>query len=160
VKRGGAMIGLSLYNGFFRFLSGFEGDPTAGDSPLQPTGENWLDFIVRYFWIVALILVFITVLVVYLVYFKVKKGEIIPMSEEAIAYVINHLGGMENIIGAGIDGGRLRFIVKQLNRCDLVAIKDLGALGVFVAGNTIKLMFPFDATALIEKINEGRKGDL
>jgi len=140
-----------LFYVLLRFLDDFEA-PDDANVPGAEDGVSFLDILVKNFWWAALIIVVVTVGVIWLVYFRKSRKKPQPMSEESIVYVIDHLGGIENLKGASQDGARLAFTLKNLKRADLDAIKDLGAMGIFVAGNTIKLMFPFDASALIDRI--------
>jgi phosphotransferase system IIB component len=138
-------------------LGEFEVDPTDGTSPINNAPEGWLDQFMSTAGWVALIFGLVAVIVFIFIAFKYKKTEIKPMSQDAIEYVITSLGGNSNLVSADSDGQRLRFTVKNVSSCDLVAIKDLGASGIFVSGNQVKLMFPFDATQLIISIQQLKK---
>ncbi len=141
-------------------LDEFEIDP--GNNSGTPSGDAvaWLDEFMKILPYVALVLALVAVIVVLFIAYKYKTTKIQPMSEEAIQYCLEHLGGMDNIILADHDGARIRFQVKQVSKCDLVAIKDLGALGIFVSGNNIKMMFPFDAMALLTTIQTAKREGL
>lgn len=141
-------------------LDEFEIDPGNGSGETTGDAIAWLDEFMKVLPIVAIVLALIAVIVVVFIAYKYKTTKIKPMSEEAIQYCLEHLGGMDNILLADHDGSRIRFQVKQVSKCDLVAIKDLGALGIFVSGNNIKMMFPFDAMALLTTIQTAKKEGL
>lgn len=140
-------------------LNALDPSPSDGDTSAPDLGVAWLDELVKNLWWLIIVTVVFIVFIIYITYFRKSKAKIPVMSEEAIALVVTSLGGPANLIGSSMDGARLSFKVKNIRICDLDAIKQLGALGIFVGGNTIKLMFPFEAGALVDQINNLVKGD-
>jgi len=78
-----------------------------------------------------------------------KKKEHLPvMSPDEVNAFILTLGGKDNIKQVKIDGNRLRFELVSLKHCDYEGLKKLGAAGIFVSGNQVKLMLKDQAQAL------------
>ena len=90
---------------------------------------------------------------------KRPKKTLILIDDKTINDMILHLGGIGNIVQASKDGARLSFKVRSTSKCNLTVIKESGALGIFVTGTTIKMMFPYDATPLIQYINQLLRGE-
>jgi phosphotransferase system IIB component len=80
-----------------------------------------------------------------------------PLDEEIITGFICNLGGIANIQLASQDGARLKFTVIDIDKCNLEAIRNLGAMGIFVSENIIKMMVPINADCLIARINQNKK---
>jgi len=80
-----------------------------------------------------------------------------PLDEEIITGFICNLGGIANIQLASQDGARLKFTVIDIDKCNLQAIRNLGAMGIFVSENIIKMMVPINADCLIARINQNKK---
>jgi phosphotransferase system IIB component len=143
-----------------RVLGEFDPNPS-GDGDPNPSmdGVAWLDELMNNLWWLIIVTVIFIVFIVYVTYFRKTKAKIPLMSEEAISLVIKSLGEESNLHSASIEGARLSLKVKNIKICDLESIKQLGALGIFVSGNSIKLMFPFDASDLVNRINSLVKGE-
>lgn len=90
---------------------------------------------------------------------KQNPSKIPVIDQSSIDEIINYLGGINNIISASIDGARISIKVKSSSLCQLDKIKAIGALGIFVAGTTIKMMLPYDSQNLIHQINHMIKGE-
>jgi len=103
--------------------------------------------------------VLLVLILIFLIKHHKKVQKPITMAQESIDSIIQKLGGITNIKAASIEGARLSFKVHNSKACDLIAIKASGALGIFVSGQTIKMMFPYDAQALIDTINQMLKGE-
>ena len=76
-----------------------------------------------------------------------------PLSEEEINAVINLFGGKENIKAITKEGSRYSFKLDKVEKCNLEKIKEFGATGVFVSGDVVKLIFPFNADVIMEKFS-------
>jgi len=106
-----------------------------------------------YFWVLAVLgSAAIGVLVFWLI--RPKKTVIRPIDDLVIDATIVRLGGIANLLQADKDGARLKFTVKNVDHCDLAALRDNGAMGVFVSGNVVKFMLTSDADRLISRIKE------
>ena len=79
------------------------------------------------------------------------------LSEEQIQLYVDLLGGYTNLLQAKMEGNRISFTVFSPRNANLEGLKAAGANGIFVSGNQIKLMFSFDATLLVERINNPLK---
>ncbi len=88
-----------------------------------------------------------------------KKTGLRPIEDGMVQTMIRHLGGIGNLIEAAKDGARLRFTVQSVDACDLNALRDDGAMGVFVSGNNVKFMITSDADRLVETIRSAKRGD-
>jgi phosphotransferase system IIB component len=62
--------------------------------------------------------------------------------------VLSLLGGKANIINVAQQGSRITLWVSDQSRCDYQKLKELGATGVFISGDTIKIMWPNEAQEL------------
>jgi len=62
--------------------------------------------------------------------------------------VLSFLGGKANIINVAQQGSRITLWVSDQSRCDYQKLKELGATGVFISGDTIKIMWPNEAQEL------------
>jgi len=62
--------------------------------------------------------------------------------------VLSLLGGKANIINVAQQGSRITLWVSDQSRCDYQKLKELGATGVFISGDTIKIMWPNEAHEL------------
>jgi len=72
--------------------------------------------------------------------------------------VVENLGGIVNIVTASLDGSRVKFQIKDIEVTKLDAFKEIGATGVFISGNNVKMVLPFNAQTLVDKINSDKSG--
>ncbi len=113
---------------------------------------------IDYWWVIPVSLVMSFMLFYAFLRRREVAGEdIIPMSDEKVAYVIKALGGRKNINDFGITGSRVRFTLENVKAANLESLQDAGATGVFVAGNTVKCMFQEDPTNLVIALRENEK---
>lgn len=110
---------------------------------------DWLNE--NYWWPVILFLVALVVILklVMMQPKASKKITTVDKSEEVIPY----LGGIDNIIKASLDGNRVKFQVKDIDIVMLEGFKELGASGIFISGNNVKMVLPFSAQMTVDKIN-------
>jgi phosphotransferase system IIB component len=111
--------------------------------------SSWLKQ--NYWWLLLVLLVIVALAIKLLT--GSKKVKTVDMADELITEIIDYFGGTSNLKSASKDGSRLRITVVDVKKCQLEEIKNLGATGVFVTGNQVKLMFPFPVEKLVEKIN-------
>ncbi|MDP3130481.1 MAG: hypothetical protein Q8N15_03990 [Bacillota bacterium] len=81
--------------------------------------------------------------------FAKRKKRPAPIPEERIERIVPLLGGPGNIRKASSEGGRAAFTLIDLKKADLTGVQELGATGIFVAGTTVKALFPFDVENLV-----------
>lgn len=117
-----------------------------------PLFQSWL------FWVLAILGSCIIGIVIAFVLLP-KKQKIRPVSDETIAGIIKNLGGIQNIKDVAQDGARIKFVIHDLDQCNLNEIRLLGAVGVFVSGNAVKFMLVNNADRLIEEIHLLKKGE-
>jgi phosphotransferase system IIB component len=115
-------------------------------------------FSLWYFWVLA-VLGSGAVGVLFFFLIRPKKPILRPVNDAFIDSTILRLGGMDNLLRADQDGARLKFTVKNLDHCDLNALRDNGAMGIFVSGNVVKFMLTTDADKLISRIQEHLAGE-
>ena len=112
--------------------------------------STWLQ---DYFWLIIIVAVVLTAIITYSIYHrKPKKMKQIPVEDEKIQAFIECYGGLDNIDSIELDGRRLKL---QLNHVDLVDIdrfKSLGATGIFISGNQVKMVLPYDMQKLVDYI--------
>ena len=115
---------------------------------------EWLNN--NYWWPIALFLAAAFVIVKILLMRPRKKADVnsLQYAEE----IVNNLGGLDNIILASIDGSRVKFQVREIESANLDAFKAIGATGVFISGKNVKMVLPFDAKDLVDKINSDING--
>ncbi len=116
----------------------------------EPTYLDWLN---KNFWWPVILCVLIVLIGFYFIYVHKPKPKLKPLSEEEISLIINLFGGEANIKGVSKEGSRYSFILKNVEKCNLEKIKDLGATGVFVSGNAVKLIFPFNGDVIMNKFS-------
>jgi phosphotransferase system IIB component len=111
-----------------------------------------------WFWVAA---VLFSLAVGIAVFFLIRPKKAIrrPIEDATIQTLIAHLGGIANVTEADKDGARLRFTVRSVEACNLGALRDHGAMGVFVSGNNVKFMLPSESDRLVETIRSAKRGE-
>jgi len=115
---------------------------------------NWLNK--NYWWPIVLILVALLVVVKVFI-LKPKDKKEIDFNEQS-EDIINYLGGINNIKQVTLDGNRVKFKVHNIEITNLEAFKSIGATGVFISGDNVKMVLPFDSKNLVDKINSNING--
>ncbi|MFP4477847.1 MAG: hypothetical protein ACLFPM_00275 [Candidatus Izemoplasmatales bacterium] len=121
--------------------------------------NNVLDWFKFNFW--WLLIVFVLLLSVYLLFRLQKRSVTVkpkPLEDDKIDEFIRSYGGIENITQADIEGKRLKVNLVEVKAADIERFKSLGATGVFISGNTIKMVLPYDSNKLVKKINDNIGG--
>ncbi|QWC00471.1 hypothetical protein KHQ88_02560 [Mycoplasmatota bacterium] len=117
---------------------------------------NWFKY--NFWWLlIVFVLLFVLYLVIRLQKQPSKKVEK-PVEDEKIDEFIKCYGGIKNIKQASIDGRRLKVSLVNVDNADLEQFKSLGATGIFISGNNIKMVLPYDMNKLVNKINENIDG--
>jgi len=115
--------------------------------------RTYLDWLNDNYWWPVILCVLIVAIGFYFIFFYKPKPKQAELLEEEILAIINLFGGKDNIVNVSKNGSRFLFELKKVEKCDLEGIKGLGCTGIFVSGMQIKLIFPFNADAIIEKFN-------
>ncbi|HQN74825.1 MAG TPA: hypothetical protein PK160_02185 [Bacillota bacterium] len=110
---------------------------------------DWLNE--NYWWPVILFLVALVVIIKLVVMQPKVKKQVTTVEKSEV--VIEFLGGIANINKASLDGNRIKFQVKDIDIVRLEGFKELGASGIFVSGNNVKMVLPFSAQMTVDKIN-------
>ncbi|HKL47137.1 MAG TPA: hypothetical protein VJ878_00580 [Candidatus Izemoplasmatales bacterium] len=113
---------------------------------------NWFKYNIWWLFIIAILILFVIIFI----RLKNKPKKIIRsgISDESINEYIKAYGSVSNIISAELDGRRLKVSVKKIDDVDLENFKSLGATGIFITGNNIKMVFPNDMQKLVNRIND------
>lgn len=112
---------------------------------------TYLDWLNNNFWWPVILCVLIIAVGIYFIYFYKPKVKTPPLSDDEVNLIIGLFGGKDNINEISNTGSRFKFLVNDVEKCNLDGIKDLGCTGIFVSGNQVKLIFPFNAEKLNEK---------
>ncbi|MGD9761101.1 MAG: hypothetical protein AB7U52_01535 [Candidatus Izemoplasmatales bacterium] len=115
---------------------------------------DWLN--ANFWWPVILFVIGIFV-IVRIVTIKPKGKEEVEGIDH-FEKVVENLGGIVNIVTASLDGSRVKFQIKDIEVTKLDAFKEIGATGVFISGNNVKMVLPFNAQTLVDKINSDKSG--
>jgi len=113
------------------------------------TALDWLNQ--NYWWPVILFVFSVAVIIKVLLNKAPKKSKV--DTSKYLEEVVKNLGGIDNINQAALDGTRVKFQLKEIEVANLEAFKDMGATGVFISGKNVKMVLPFDAKDLVDKIN-------
>lgn len=102
--------------------------------------------------IASLILLFV---IIYLVLKKPKrkKKRKSLINQEFIGKIVEDLGGKENIKSIDVIETKLKIMVNDLKIVKLDELKEQTTSGVFVSGNTIKILFKYDSKELKDELN-------
>lgn len=107
--------------------------------------------------IITLVFIFFVIgLFVYQIFKKKPKNEKKKqtMDPTVVLTFISLLGEKENIEQIVQDGSRTKVYVKDIEKCNLEQLKNEGVQNLFVTGNTLKMICPFDTEMLIDSINQ------
>ena len=116
----------------------------------ERTYLDWLND--NYWWPVILCVILVGVGLYFIFLYKPKVKQQ-PLKEEEVIAIINLFGGKDNIKSISKNGSRYSFELKKIEACNMEEIKGLGCTGIFISGNQVKLMFPFNADNVMEEIN-------
>ncbi|MFW5794125.1 MAG: hypothetical protein ACOCV1_01450 [Bacillota bacterium] len=112
---------------------------------------TWLKF--NFWWLlILLVLIIVFIAIIRLLRFESKTSKL-PIEDDKIDEFIKYYGGVENIIKAELDGSRLKIKLKDIEKVNIDKFKDLGATGIFISDNNIKMVLPYEMKKLISKIN-------
>ncbi len=107
------------------------------------------------FYIIFFVIIGLALVLILVISFKPrKKKSRSDLSEELIEQFIAFLGGKDNLVRAFLEGGRTKITVIDTLQCNFNKLKELGAANIFISGNTIKMMCPFDTSKLVDTINQ------
>ena len=115
---------------------------------------DWLN--ANYWWPVILFVIGLFVILRILLIKPKGKEEV--EEKDHFEEVVKNLGGLLNIVTASRDGSRVKFQIKDIDITNLDAFKEMGATGVFISGNNVKMVLPFNAQTLVDKINSYKSG--
>jgi len=115
---------------------------------------DWLN--ANYWWPVILFLIGLFVILRILLIHPRVKEEV--EEKDYFEEVVKNLGGILNIVTASLDGSRVKFQIIDIEVTNLDAFKEMGATGVFISGNNVKMVLPFNARTLVDKINSYKSG--
>jgi len=114
--------------------------------------RTYLDWLNDNYWWPVILCVLIVGVAFYIIFFYKPKPKDLLVTDAEIDTIIQLFGGKDNIVDITKEGARFTFTLKNVELCNLEAIKKLGATGVFISGTNVKLIFPFNADRIIESI--------
>lgn len=117
---------------------------------------TWLKY--NFWWLLILLVLIIVVIALIRLLNYQKVTEKLPVEDETINDFIDCYGGIKNINKAELEGSRLKVNLNDINKANIDKFKDLGATGIFISGNNIKMVLPYDMSKLIQKINNDKFG--
>jgi len=115
---------------------------------------DWLNN--NYWWPVILFL-FALIIIIKIMLIQPQKKSSVDGSDYTEEIILN-LGGIDNIDSAGLDGNRVKFSLKEIELANLEVFKTMGATGVFISGKNVKMVLPFSAKPIVDKINSDING--
>ena len=118
--------------------------------------KQWL--LDQFWWLFILVIVILCLLLIIRIRLKPKKQLIQVIDSEQVAEFIKLYGGIENIEHAEVDGKRLKIKVIDIEKVELEQFKRLGASGIFISGNHIKMVLDYDMEQLVNQINQDLNG--
>lgn len=121
------------------------------------SGLAFIDWLNDNYWWPVILFSIILLVIVRLVAVKPKAKPEIDDSK-IIEEIINNIGGYKNIIAISNEGRRIKFQVKDIGLVDTDLFKSMGATGVFISGNNVKMALPFDVNEIVNKINSNING--
>jgi phosphotransferase system IIB component len=98
--------------------------------------------------LLALLLYFALLKIYDTAYVKGAKRHHLNVNDELVTQLLNHLGGEGNIKQVSFEYSRLKVELQDVKIVNLEAIKDLGATGIFIAGNKLQAFVGNDAKEL------------
>ncbi|GEM_PF-874844 len=108
-------------------------------------------------WWIGLLVIALVFALVYFLYKGKKKNATPEIDISEIEKMIQVLGGIDNIEAISLEGSRLKVLLKNLKKCEYAALKEHGAMGIFVSGKHIKFMLPKSASQLLNLIQAKKK---
>lgn len=100
------------------------------------------------------VLVFIIILFLIIKLVLGKKGTKVVVDVEFMNTLIETLGGLDNISSVEVDNSRLKLTVVNREFVKLATIQTMAQNGVFVTGNTIKVLFKEDSIKIKRYIEQ------
>ncbi len=110
---------------------------------------EWTKWIIIAVVAVIILLVFLLILV----YKKPKDDKTTLVTDEYLNKLLNILGSNENIEEVSVENKRLRLILKDIKKVDVIGLKDLEIPAV-LKGKELKLLIKNDITTIYEFLNE------
>ncbi|MCF7923801.1 MAG: PTS transporter subunit EIIB [Candidatus Izimaplasma sp.] len=117
---------------------------------------TWLKY--NFWWLLILIVLIIVLIMLIRLTKASKETSKKPLEDEKINAFIDCYGGIENINKIELDGSRLKVSIKNIDKVNINEFKALGATGIFISGNNIKMVLPYDMDKLVKKINDDKYG--
>lgn len=113
---------------------------------------DWFKY--NIWWLFIVLVLLVCVILLLRLKNKPKKMTMAQVEDESIDEYIKAYGGITNIRKAELDGRRLKISVIKVDDINLDELKALGATGIFITGQNIKMVLPYDMQKLVDKLNE------
>ncbi|MGL4949776.1 MAG: hypothetical protein ACRC5M_05295 [Anaeroplasmataceae bacterium] len=85
---------------------------------------------------------------------KKSKIEKINVDENFINAILFALGDISNIVNVSVDNARLKFEVRNVSIVSGEILNQIAPKGVFITGNTVKVLFKFDSKLIMNEIKK------
>ena len=99
------------------------------------------------------VLLLILVLILLILKFKKKNKGHVKVDDEFMNELLLSLGGKENINKVDVLNGRLKIDLKDTEKAIFDKLKEMAEAGVFVTGNTIKILFKYDSQIIKDNLD-------
>ena len=86
-----------------------------------------------------------------------KKTPKLKIDNEFIDNIVTYLGSINNIVQVNVDNGRLKIEVSDTDCVKFEEIKALASNGIFITGNTIKILFKYDSDTIKKALDSKLK---
>ncbi len=103
---------------------------------------------------IGFLVLVVVLFVVQIIKSKPKKSKNVLMDKPKVSKMISIFGEVDNILKIERDGNRTKVALKDMEKCNLELLKEQGVKNLFVSGNNIKMICPFDTQMLIDSINQ------
>jgi phosphotransferase system IIB component len=99
------------------------------------------------------VLLLILVLILLILKFKKKNKGHVKVDDEFMNELLLSLGGKENINKVDVLNGRLKIDLIDTSKALFDKLKEMAEAGVFVTGNTIKVLFKYDSKIIKDNLD-------
>lgn len=86
--------------------------------------------------------------------FSTPEKNIIDVDNDMLNNLITALGGKNNISSVDVSMSRAKFVLNDIDDVNVQAIKDIGATGIFISGDSLQAIFGENAKSVINHLKE------
>ncbi|MCR4897904.1 MAG: PTS transporter subunit EIIB [Acholeplasmatales bacterium] len=103
--------------------------------------------------IIAVSVLLVLILILLALKFKKKNKGHVKVDNEFMDELLLSLGGKDNIDKVDVLNGRLKIDLKDTSKAVFDKLKEMAQAGVFVTGNTIKVLFKYDSKIIKDNLD-------